>query len=72
MANEYMRKCSTSLPTREMQIRCTMRYYLISAIMAEIQKTVTSAGEGVEEVKHLYSDLNQCGHSGKQSEDFLK
>ena len=49
MANKHMKRCLTSLIIREMQIKTTMRYYLIQVRMVIFKDPQTiNAGKGVE------------------------
>ena len=74
--NKHIKRCSTSLIIREMQIRTIMRYHFTPNRMAIIKNPqTTSAGEGVEKREPSYTageNVNWYSHYGRQYGDSFK
>jgi hypothetical protein len=55
MASKYMKKCSTFLAIKEMQIKTILRFHLTPVRMAIFKGKNTIAGKDVAKQEHIYT-----------------
>lgn len=68
MANTYMKRCSISQIIREIQIKASVKYYLIPLRIAVIEKKEYILSKCGEMLVLVGGSVNWCGHCGNSME----